>query len=110
MIFRLISGGASDYQKMVIPSSSALQMASQRSSVASEVNPESPKRSNTSLTSKERRALETNTISPLNYLRKKKLESKAWYDCPSDDDKEVKDEADSLASLISVRGASSDDD
>ncbi len=49
-------------------------------------------------------------VSPLSLVRKKSLESKAWYDVPSDEDREVLDEGDSLASIISNRGASSDED
>ncbi len=58
-------------------------------------------------------------MTPLNLLRKKSLESKAWYDVPSDDergggggggDAVEEEEADSLASIISTKGASSDED
>lgn len=49
-------------------------------------------------------------MTPLNLLRKKSLESKAWYEVPSDDEREAVDEADSLASIISTRGGSSDED
>ena len=55
---------------------------------------------------------------PVTLLRKKSLESKAWYDVPSDDERaggvgeqEVDDEADeSLASIISTGRPSSDED
>jgi hypothetical protein len=50
-------------------------------------------------------------MTPLSLLRKKSLESKAWYDVPSDEEREVEpDEADdSLASIISARGSSDED-
>ena len=55
---------------------------------------------------------------PVTLLRKKSLESKAWYDVPSDDERaggvgeqDVDDEADeSLASIISTGRPSSDED
>ena len=46
-------------------------------------------------------------ITPTKLLRKKSLESKAWYDVPSEDEREMIDEADSLASIISTGRASS---
>lgn len=48
-------------------------------------------------------------ISPLSLVRKKSLEAKAWYDVPSEDEREIVDEADSLASIISMRGSSDED-
>jgi hypothetical protein len=62
------------------------------------------------------------SLTPLSLLRKKSLEAKAWYDVPSDDERDPagasapvaaemdEEEADSLASIISIRGGSSDDD
>jgi len=63
-------------------------------------------------------------LTPVGLLRKKSLESKAWYDVPSDDEAAlsgrqssaageagcVGPEDDSLASIISTKGGSTDDD
>lgn len=45
----------------------------------------------------------------VNKMRFKRRENKAWYDVPSDDDPEAP-EADSLASIISHRGSSDEED
>lgn len=50
-----------------------------------------------------------NVVNPLSLLRKKSLECKAWYDVPSDEDREIVDEEVSLASIISTRASSEEE-